>query len=196
MDELWGETLPAPADKVIAHQGGDVIEAAGLRLTAHDTPGHARHHFVYQLGDVAFTGDLAGVRRPESRYVRIPTPPPEFELAPWLDSVARMQAQNFRQLYLTHYGPLVGATPAEQWDTVIDLLPQYVELVRAALSEGLDRAATLARLSAWEQERLAAIGVPPEQWPMYDSLGPNGMAIDGILRYWKKQGLLPAAPAA
>src|SRR5262245_24856094 len=45
MGELWGQFLPAPAHKVFAHHDGDVILAGGLRFVAHDTPGHARHHF-------------------------------------------------------------------------------------------------------------------------------------------------------
>lgn len=195
MDPLWGEFLPSPADLVFAHHGGDVIEAAGLRFSAHDTPGHARHHFAYQLEDVAFVGDLAGVRRPESRYVRVPTPPPEFDMPVWLASVARMRAANFRRLYLTHFGPIDGPEVAPHWDTITALIPQYAALVQAGLAAGVDREALMAQLAAWEATRFAAAGLPPEQWQIYDGLGPNAMAIDGLIRYWQKQAQ-PPRPAA
>lgn len=195
MDPLWGEFLPSAPELVFAHHDGDVIEAAGLRFIAHDTPGHARHHFVYQLDDVAFVGDLAGVRRPEGAYVRLPTPPPEFDLPAWLASVARMRALNFRRLYLTHFGPVSGADVAAHWDTVTALLPQYAALAQTGLAAGLDRDTLMARLAAWETERLTASDVPPEQWPVYDSIGPNAMAIDGLLRYWQKLARPPSAPA-
>jgi glyoxylase-like metal-dependent hydrolase (beta-lactamase superfamily II) len=187
MDPLWGEFLPSPAEQVFAHHDGDVIEAAGLRFVAHDTPGHARHHFVYQLDDVAFVGDLAGVRRPESAYLRLPTPPPEFDLPAWLASVARMRALNFSQLNLTHFGPLAGPEVAAHWDTVTALLPQYAALAQTGLAAGLDRDTLMARLAAWEADRLIAAEVPPDQRPIYDGLGPNAMAIDGLIRYWQKQ---------
>ena len=193
MDTLWGEFLPSPAEQVFAHHDGDVIEVAGLRIIAHDTPGHARHHFVYQLDDVAFVGDLAGVRRPESQYLRLPTPPPEFDLAAWLASVGRMRALNFRTINLTHFGPLTGPAVAAHWDQVATLLPQYAGLVQSGLAEGADRDALIARLVAWEAERLAAIGVPREQFPIYDGLGPNFMAVDGLIRYWQKQARPPSS---
>ncbi|MCC7358349.1 MAG: MBL fold metallo-hydrolase [Anaerolineales bacterium] len=192
MDTLWGEFLASPADRVFAHHDGDVIEAAGLRLIAHDTPGHARHHLVYQLGDVAFVGDLAGVRRPESRYLRLPTPPPEFDLPAWLASVARMRALNFQAIYLTHFGPLTGPAVAAHWDQVSSLLPQYAGLVQTGLAASQDRDTLVAHLAAWEAERLIALGVPHEQLPIYDALGPNFMAVDGLLRYWQKQARPPA----
>ena len=186
MDRLWGEFLAAPAQRVYAHHDDDVILAGGLSFIAHDTPGHARHHFVYQLQDLAFTGDLAGVRLPEHPHLRLPTPPPEFELDPWLDSVARMRAMNFNRLYLTHFGPVDSVT--EHWDTVTHWLPQIAERVRAGLEAGQDRDALLDNLQLWEEARLTADAVPKPLWPTYASLGPVSMSLDGVLRYWKKQG--------
>jgi glyoxylase-like metal-dependent hydrolase (beta-lactamase superfamily II) len=190
MDYLWGEFLSAPAEKLHALHDGDVVEAGGLRFTAHDTPGHARHHMVYQLDDVAFTGDVAGVRRPESPHLRIPTPPPEFELDPWLASVARLRALNLARLYLTHFGPVDDV--AAHLDTVASLVPQYASLVRAGLDAGHDREALIADYEAWETVRLDADHIPPADRPIYASLCPAGMAIDGLMRYWQKLARKPA----
>jgi glyoxylase-like metal-dependent hydrolase (beta-lactamase superfamily II) len=79
MDSLWGETLPAPAERVVAVEDGAVIEAAGLRIGAISTPGHAWHHHVFRLDDVAFVGDAAGIRIGDRTWIDIPAPPPEFE---------------------------------------------------------------------------------------------------------------------
>lgn len=75
MDELWGQTVPAPAERVVAVEGNATIEAAGLKFVALDTPGHARHHHVFRLGDVAFTGDAAGVRLGDRHWIDLPGPP-------------------------------------------------------------------------------------------------------------------------
>ncbi len=64
MDALWGEVVAAPADRVIAVDDGAQLEVGGLSITAIDTPGHAWHHHVYRLEDVAFTGDAAGILLP------------------------------------------------------------------------------------------------------------------------------------
>jgi glyoxylase-like metal-dependent hydrolase (beta-lactamase superfamily II) len=185
MDRLWGEFLPAPAANVRAVAGGDAIEAAGLRFTAHETPGHARHHLVYQLGDVAFVGDLAGVLRPGSPHLRLPTPPPEFELEAWLASLDRVRALGMRRIYLTHFGAVDN--PATHWARVAELLPEYAGRVRAGLAAGRDRAALLADFDAWEQARLAADGVPAADWPVFASLGPVTMTVDGLTRYWTQR---------
>ena len=60
---------------------------------------------------------------------------------------------------------------------------------------GVDRGTLMAQLAAWETTRFAAAGLPPEQWQIYDGLGPNAMAIDGMIRYWQKLAQ-PPRPAA
>jgi glyoxylase-like metal-dependent hydrolase (beta-lactamase superfamily II) len=185
MDALWGDCLAVPAERLNVVADGAAVEAGGLRFIAHDTPGHARHHLVYQLGDAAFAGDLGGVRRPRTRHVRMPTPPPEFDLAAWLSSVARMRALNFQRLYLTHFGAVPDVTA--HWDAVTSLLPQYAGRVQSAMSAGLDRDRIVAELTTWEETRLATDGVPSRDWPVYSSIGPPAMAVDGLMRYWQKQ---------
>jgi glyoxylase-like metal-dependent hydrolase (beta-lactamase superfamily II) len=167
------------------HHGGDVIEAGGLKFIAHDTPGHARHHFVYQLGGIAFTGDLAGIRLSARPHTRLPSPPPEFERDEWLESVARMQALKFERLYLTHFGP-VDDVPA-QWETVARIVSDSAERVRGALASGADRDAIVAQFDASEAERMRVAGVNGN---LYSSVGPMGMSVDGLLRYWKKKSTL------
>ena len=90
MDTLWGPMLPTPAEKVTAVYDGDIIQAGGLEFLALDTPGHARHHHVYRLGNLAFTGDAAGIQLPDSRLIDLPAPPPEFELEVWQQTIDRL----------------------------------------------------------------------------------------------------------
>jgi glyoxylase-like metal-dependent hydrolase (beta-lactamase superfamily II) len=185
MDRLWGEFLPVPAAQLRPLRDGDVVAAGGLSFTALDTPGHAGHHLVYQLDDLGFAGDLGGVRRPGIRHVRVPTPPPEFDRALWLASIEKVRARGLARLYLTHFGPVDDVD--EHLSTVARLVDAYAEQVRAALARGLARDAIVAEFAAWEQSRLEADGVPPAQWPVYADIGPVGMAVDGLLRYWNKQ---------
>jgi len=38
-------------------QDGDIIDAGGVSITARATPGHTRGHMVFEISDMAFTGD-------------------------------------------------------------------------------------------------------------------------------------------
>ena len=185
MDALWGEFLPVPPDQLRALNDNDVVEAAGLHFTALDTPGHAGHHLVYQLDDIGFSGDLAGVRRPGIKHVRLPTPPPEFDREAWLASIEKVRARGLARLYLTHFGPLDDVSA--HLGAVARLVRAYSDRVREALERGADRAAVLADFEAWEQGRLEADHVPAVEWPVYADIGPVGMTIDGLMRYWQKK---------
>ena len=185
MQSLWGEYLPSPAEKVHSLTAGEVVAAGGLEFQVHDTPGHARHHVVYQLGDLAFVGDLAGIRLSARPHTRLPTPPPEFEREAWHASVARMRALGLRRLYLTHFGPV--ETAAAQWDTIDRLIDLYADSVGADLAAGLDREAVVARFTEREQQRLAADQLSAADQAAYASVGPMGMSVDGLIRYWTKR---------
>jgi glyoxylase-like metal-dependent hydrolase (beta-lactamase superfamily II) len=185
MQPLWGDYLASPVERVQAVSDGDVIEAGGLKITAFDTPGHARHHLLYALDGVAFTGDLAGIRISARPHTRLPTPPPEFELETWLASIARIKALKLDRLYLTHFGSLDDVSA--QWERVERLLVDCASRVRAELERGADRDTVLARYTAQEEARLAADGLSGSDSHMYASIGPMGMSVDGLIRYWKKK---------
>jgi glyoxylase-like metal-dependent hydrolase (beta-lactamase superfamily II) len=188
MEPLWGEFLPVPPAQLRSLHDGDVVEAAGLRFTALDTPGHASHHMVYLMDSLGFAGDLGGVRRPGIRHVRLPAPPPEFDRTVWLDSIERVRGRGVARLYLTHFGPVDDVDV--HLSVVAGLVRDYSDQVRRSLERGAGRDAVLADFAAWEQARLEADGVPPAEWPVYADIGPVGMTVDGLLRYWQKHANL------
>jgi glyoxylase-like metal-dependent hydrolase (beta-lactamase superfamily II) len=185
MESLWGETVPAPADRVVAVDDREVIEAGGLQITALDTPGHARHHHVYRLGDVAFTGDAAGIRLPLSPWIDLPAPPPEFDLEAWEETLERLRREELTMIYPTHFGP--SPEVKSHLDTLEALLEETVAYVRGLLDEGADRETTLERYSGWMRERAAAFGVDERMFPSYELANPRAMSVDGITRYWRKR---------
>jgi glyoxylase-like metal-dependent hydrolase (beta-lactamase superfamily II) len=80
MQTLWGEFLPVPEDRIVVAEDGETIQIHGLEFRPLDTPGHATHHIAYIFQDVCFTGDIGGVRMAGTHYLRLPMPPPEFNL--------------------------------------------------------------------------------------------------------------------
>jgi glyoxylase-like metal-dependent hydrolase (beta-lactamase superfamily II) len=185
MKPLWGDYLASPAAQVRALHDGDIVEAGGLQFRAHDTPGHARHHMVYQLGGFAFAGDLAGIRLNGRAHTRLPTPPPEFEREAWLTSLGRIRDLRFKRLYLTHFG--VVDDVETHWAAVARLLEDYAERVRTEVERGTDRDAIVARFTEQEEARQRGDGLSETDQALYAGVGPLGMSVDGLLRYWKKQ---------
>jgi glyoxylase-like metal-dependent hydrolase (beta-lactamase superfamily II) len=186
MDRLWGEVLPIPAERLTPLSDGDIVRAAGLAFTALDTPGHARHHHVFRLGDVAFTGDAAGVRLAGSAFTVLPSPPPEFDLEAWQGTLARLRDQNFAALYPTHFGPVHDVR--EHLSAFLALLHEAVSFVRQRMQAGVERDELVRQYVDWNRARSAAQGVSEEEFQRYEMANPLYMSVDGILRYWRKKG--------
>lgn len=187
LDTLWGDMLPLPEEKITILSDGDEIDVAGLSIKVIDTPGHAYHHHVYAIGDVAFTGDAAGVRIEGSPMVDIPAPPPEFNLEAWLETISRLRSCKFRTLYPTHFGPLPN--PEEHLLLLADLLQQATSRIRLLLENGADRSTILADFVAWHKERTIQVGLSASDYARYEVSNPVYMSVDGIVRYWRKMGI-------
>ena len=189
MDRLWGSTRPVPVERLRAVADGETVEAAGLGVSAIDTPGHAGHHHCWRIADLAFTGDVAGVRLPGANLVALPAPPPEIDLEAWEGSIDRLASAGLHRLYPTHF----GASDAVDWHLTAlrEALRGAAELVRAGLEAGLEREAILARYQAWHQARATAAGLDPKAVAAYEAANPLAMSVDGLLRYWRKRGVEP-----
>ncbi len=187
MDRLFGETVAVPRDRVHILEDGAQVLLGSRRLTAIDTPGHARHHHVYHdeaAGDV-FTGDAAGVALPGFQFVRPPTPPPEIDVPAWEVTLSRLRALRARRLLLTHFG-------AHTW--VDELLTQLqhrldegVRLVQTALEDGLDEEAIIERMrgvALAEMSDQAGSDSPGR----FEVIMATRLSALGLIRYVKKLG--------
>jgi len=98
-DDLWGELAPVPQENV--HIVGDEV----LGLACFPSPGHASHHVCYLHDDgTLYAGDAAGVRIAPHASVVPPTPPPEFDLAAWLETLDEIERRAPARLALIHFG--------------------------------------------------------------------------------------------
>ncbi len=187
MDTLWGEFLSAPAEKVRAVKDGEVITAAGVEIIAIETPGHARHHHVYRIGDIVFTGDAAGVRLPGFDLLAVPSPPPEFDLEAWQATLERLSALSLQKIYPTHFGEV--ADPAGHFRRLKPLLREAAEVVRQSMAEGLSRDQIIERYTEWFLVRPEAARLDAETLERYAKVNSLPMCVDGMIRYWTKRNL-------
>jgi glyoxylase-like metal-dependent hydrolase (beta-lactamase superfamily II) len=179
MDALWGQMLPAPAERVTVLNDGDRLSlGGGAELIAWDTPGHARHHLAFLLGGSCFTGDVAGMRLLGTDYLSVTTAPPQFEPGPYIASVDRLAAAGLERLYLTHFGEVLDA--AEHLARYGERLRQVHEAVRADLAAGQDAAAVRASHAAREHALATSLGITESDWQRLQMSNGTSMCADGI----------------
>lgn len=185
MDTLWGEVLPAPAERVVEVEDGTVLDVAGLEISAYDTPGHARHHLVYCVEDVLFSGDAAGIQLPGSEWIDLPAPPPEFDLEQWQRTLERIRSLGPRALYRTHFAA-GGDVEAElaRFGEVLDEVTGWVREMRA---DGLGREAMIEEFTERIRRMAADSGLTPELVEAYEVVNPRSMSVDGIGRYLSRR---------
>jgi glyoxylase-like metal-dependent hydrolase (beta-lactamase superfamily II) len=186
-DALWGEIRPVPADRITALYDNDTIHVGGLTFTALDTPGHARHHHVFRLGDIAFTGDAAGVRMPSSPLISLPAPPPEFDREAWRVTLDRLVKENFRTIYPTHFGAVEHVRA--HLDAFRALMDESVEWIRVKMETGVTRDKMVTQYITWYRQRATALGISEEEINQQAGANPAFMSVDGLMRYWKKMGI-------
>ena len=184
MESLWGEFLPVPADRLVSHVDGDLIEIEGLTFRALDTPGHAYHHFAYLHGDICFSGDIGGVRMAGTRHLRVPMPPPEFHLERWRESVERLKQETISFFAPTHF----GFFDDPEWH--LDALTKALDEVEAWMEKTLPGDPPDEQLSdaflEWSRDRSLSEGLDPGLLELYEAANPSWMSSAGIQRYYRK----------
>jgi len=184
MDPLWGEFLPVPADKLTPLSDGDTITIGNFQFTALDTPGHATHHMAYLLDDLCFTGDIGGVRLPGAEHVRVPAPPPEFDLEQWRKSLARLRTLPIRRLAPTHFG--IFDDPQNHLDTLEQALNDLETWMENTLPTTSSVEDLKTHLTQWTYKNARTQGLSEDLWQAYELVNPIWMSVIGIHRYWSK----------
>ena len=184
-DRFYGDPLPIAAERLHAVEHGGVVEAAGLRFEAIETPGHARHHHAWLVGhageraELVFTGDVLAMVSPGSTHISIPVPPSDIDIAAWRESVRRLRAlpRDLRAV-LTHGGerPLGAHLDAfvARMNEELPLLAELVELAKT------DAAGADARYRDFLVPRARAAGVSEELIAALLGKAFRGMNLAGI----------------
>jgi glyoxylase-like metal-dependent hydrolase (beta-lactamase superfamily II) len=127
-DTLWGELAPVPQQNI------RVVAARVLGLDCFPTQGHASHHVSYLDGaGTLYAGDAAGVRIHPDWAVLPPTPPPDFDLEVWLETIDEIERRRPERLALIHFG--VTSDPELQLAELRTRLTQWVRRIQTGATE-------------------------------------------------------------
>lgn len=184
MDVLWGAMQPIDRELLIAPQDGQEISIGNTTFTALYTPGHATHHFAWQMDDVIFTGDVAGVKI-LGGPVMPPCPPPDIHVEKWVDSMNRLRALKPKRLYLTHFGAVDDVGP--HFDGLEKCLHDWAGWVKSGLDAGKEPADMIPDFMNYVSGQLQAAGVSQKAIGQYETANASRFSVYGLARYWQKK---------
>src|SRR4051812_44744065 len=184
MDTLWGEMLPAPANRVVTLTDGQSVKVGATTLTAIDTPGHARHHHAYACEGICFTGDIAGMKLPQCAYLSVTAAPPQFDSVAYGDSLQRLHDARFSKLQLTHFGEVTEVSA--HLSRYAARVEQVYDCIQNLLATGLRGDALRATYGEAEHDIARNSGLSELDWLRYECANSTSMCADGIALFCEK----------
>ena len=184
MDTLWGQMNPINPEQVreVAHE--EVITLGELKVRSLHTPGHAVHHIAWQIDDVIFTGDVAGVRINQGMIIP-PCPPPDIHIGDWENSIEILKQQAPAVLYLTHFGPV--AYSEDHLNALQQRLHKWANWMKPHYEAQRSVMEVTPEFQQMVVEDMISEGIGEEDRNKYEAANPSWMSVAGLLRYWKKQ---------
>ena len=196
LDRLFGALAPVPAARIRAvGETGSVDLGDGRQLTAHYSPGHAKHHVGLidsGSGDL-YVGDAAGVYIPDTGDLRPATPPPDFDLSVALASLRLFASLGPTRLLFSHYGPATDVPAILERSA--EELSVWVAETRAARSAGLDLDHAVAMVRDRTVSRYASLapGADPEVAAKFERISGAASNVGGIWHWLEKAEPTPGS---
>lgn len=182
MDRLWGKMFPIDLENLVGVEDGDEITLGDTTIKVWYTPGHAVHHNAYQLEDVIFTGDVAGVKINHGPVVP-PCPPPDIDLKLWKESIQKLKSLQPKKLYLTHFAD-VDNVDQHLFDLEM-MLDNWANWMKPYFDHGTNPDEIVPLFMEYTKNQLIEQGVNEEDRQRYEYANPSWMSVNGLLRYWK-----------
>ncbi|MBX2817461.1 MAG: MBL fold metallo-hydrolase [Saprospiraceae bacterium] len=186
MDELWGTIKPIEERALSVPEDGTVLRIGDMDVVCHYTPGHAKHHIAWQVGHVAFTGDVAGIKISDGPVIP-PCPPPDIDLASWHHSIDKLLAvTEIDTYYLGHFGR--ANEVKEHMAELKQALDAYARFIKPFYVAGTDPKEIIGPFENFVARYLSENGISPSDMNAYQVANPADMSVAGLLRYWHKFG--------
>ncbi len=184
MDELWGQMKKIPAEQLVEIGDEEEIQIGDVVFKSWHTPGHARHHIAWQLDDVVFTGDVAGVKIDQGIVVP-PCPPPDINIEDWKNSIAILRQLNPKQLYLTHYDKIDNID--QHLNELEVMLDDWSAWIKSHWEAGETNEEMVPQFMQHVAGQLKKVGLSDQDIQLYEAANPSWMSVAGLVRYWKKK---------
>jgi glyoxylase-like metal-dependent hydrolase (beta-lactamase superfamily II) len=184
MDELWGDMKAISKAQLIEVGDEEEINIGDVTLKSWHTPGHAKHHIAWQLEDVVFSGDVAGVKI-DGGIVVPPCPPPDIDIEGWKNSTQLLRSLNPKTIYLTHFAGIENIN--EHLDALDDILDNWAAWVKAHWMVGETNEQMVPQFMDHVARQLRKAGLGEDEIKKYEAANPSWMSVAGLVRYWTKK---------
>lgn len=184
MERLWGKMEKVNGRYLNASNDGDGIKVGDVTIKAIHTPGHAKHHIAWQIGDDIFTGDVGGVKIGDGPVLP-PCPPPDINLEDWNTSIEKLLNADAKNLYLTHFGLIKNKH--QHLNELRDILKDWAYWIKERWENGLTAEQITPLFKAYTANQLMEKGVNEHGLKQYEVANPSWMSVSGLIRYWKKK---------
>ncbi|GAA4840843.1 MBL fold metallo-hydrolase [Algivirga pacifica] len=184
MERLWSDMKAIPEEQIVEVGHGDSIHIGSMEIIGWHTPGHANHHIAWQIHEILFTGDVAGVKIGDGPAVA-PCPPPDISLEKWKNSLDMIRGMHIEKLFLTHYGEIVQIK--EHLDQVEEHMHKIANWIKEQMDKGIEAGEMTPLFDEWEQENLKSCGADDAMVAQYAAANPCWMSVAGLMRYWGKK---------
>jgi glyoxylase-like metal-dependent hydrolase (beta-lactamase superfamily II) len=185
MDSLWGDLQSIPENQLRAVRDNEKIIVGDVGLRARHTPGHAIHHISWEVKDIAFTGDVAGICITENGPVMPPCPPPDINIGDWMNSIALLKTKRYKKLYLTHFGEI--SKVKKHFIELEGRLLNWANWIKPYWEQGAPVAKVIPLFEAYVKKQLDIAAVSEADKRRYELANPADMSVAGLYRYWSKQ---------
>jgi len=124
--EAYGPVRPITETKIFYQSK---IEHNGKQINITETPGHASHHICYQMDDLLFAAEVAGVSIPvaDGFYQRIATPP-RFIYKVYKNSLQKAAAIPAKQICFGHHG--MRSNPQNVFSAALEQLELWMGIIK------------------------------------------------------------------
>jgi glyoxylase-like metal-dependent hydrolase (beta-lactamase superfamily II) len=184
MDRSWGKFLAVPEANIRELSGGELVEIGDRRFEVIHSPGHASHHVSYydRANRTAYIGDTGGIRVPALPVTLPVTPPPDFDLESWLESINQIRRWRPKRVFRTNYG--FDDEPEKHLEELRQGLLDWTAAARSLLADpGLTDETRADRFNHYVVSSLADRATP-EAIRSYADFADFRASYNGIARYW------------
>lgn len=181
MKRLWGDIKAINENKVIPVKDKERIKINDMEIKALHTPGHAKHHISWVIGDSIFTGDVVGAKINNGPLVPA-CPPPDINIKEWRKSLEIIKKENPKYLYFTHFGKF-----SYNEREVVDLQNTLKEwLIWVKKNEDIGEPILIEKFESYINKSLKNKLIDDETIEQYYIANPPYMSILGLKRVLMK----------
>lgn len=182
MDRLWGKMKPIPSNQLVSVEDKQEFEIGTTKIKSLHTPGHAVHHIAWKMGEIIFTGDVAGVKIGNGP-VMPPCPPPDIHIENWKKSLAIIKSEKPKELYLTHFGIIDEVD--FHLDSLSYILDDWAAWIKPYFEKNIDQSEVVPIFMEYSKSQFLKEGCSKEIIQTYEYANPSWMSVAGLYRYWK-----------